>query len=199
VQDNEIKDRADKMAERILDSKKDFLSKENLIMQDKTLSLFQKILLTTDGTVTNLLRLYTGKTIKVKKIMQDFAISGDSESMICPNGTPILRRNIILCCEIKNYIYAESIFVYEHLSRQTQYKLLETDQPIGLMWKEEKLDTYREIIKYNAEHDKAIEVYFNINPDTIILSRTYLIYNKQNIIGMITEKFPITYFREDYR
>ncbi|BBB93442.1 MAG TPA: hypothetical protein PKA28_17855 [Methylomusa anaerophila] len=42
--------------------------RDEFIVQSRSLSLFQKILLTTDGTVTHLLRLYTGETIRVNKI-----------------------------------------------------------------------------------------------------------------------------------
>jgi chorismate-pyruvate lyase len=166
------------------------------IIQDEALGLFQKILLTTDGTVTDLLSLYTNEKIKVKKILQEFCLSSDSESGLCPLETPILKRNIILCGPKMNYVYAESIFIFENLTRSTQYKLLETDQPIGLMWKEEKLDTFREIIEYRIESGATLAHYFDIKPHTSLLSRTYLVYNQRNIVGRITEKFPSTYFKE---
>lgn len=169
---------------------------DNAIIQDKSLSLFQKILLITDGTVTDLLRLYRGETIKVKKIMQEITLSGDSEVSLCSNETPILKRKVLLHSETQNYVYAESIFIFENLPRTIQLKLLETNRPIGLMWKEEKLETYREIINYKTEPSDSLAVYFDIQPQTLMLSRTYLIYSNQSILGMITEKFPITFFKE---
>lgn len=167
------------------------------IIQNKSLNLFQKILLTTDGTVTNLVSLYTGESIKVRKVAQDFVLSGQEEILLCPPGTPVLKRNILLCGETKNYIYAESIFVFERLSRSTQYKLLETDQPIGLLWKEEKLDSYRQIMEYKFETCGSLAEYFDGTvPETPLLSRTYLVYHRNEILGIISEKFPIHYFKE---
>ncbi|MCO1604458.1 chorismate--pyruvate lyase family protein [Desulfosporosinus nitroreducens] len=167
------------------------------ILQDKSLSLFQKILLATDGTVTDLLSLYTGEKIKVRKIKHEVTLSDDSEVFLCPRETPILKRNILLCSETENYIYAESIFVFEQLSRSIQYKLLETNQPIGLIWKEEKVEMYRKIIDYKIEPCDSLSLYFNIQPQILMLSRTYLIYHKQNIVGLITEKFPINLFKRE--
>jgi len=53
-----------------------------------------------------------------------------------------------------------------------------------------------EIIDYKNECCGSLAGYFEVQPDTRLLSRTYLIYSNKKIMGMITEKFPITYFRE---
>jgi chorismate-pyruvate lyase len=168
---------------------------DNSIIQDKSLSLFQKVLLNTDGTVTNLLSLYTGEKIKVKKIEQIFTLSNEEQAWLFPPETPILIRKILLSGEIKNYIYADSIYNFELHSRSIQYQLLETNQPIGLLWKEEKLENYREIIDFKMEPAHSLTAYFDITPETPLLSRTYLIYHQKAVLGIITEKFPITYFR----
>jgi chorismate-pyruvate lyase len=166
------------------------------IIHDKSQNLFQKILLTTDGTVTNLLKLYAGESIQVKKIKQEIVLSGELETFLCSLETPVLKRNILLSGKTRNYVYCESILVFELLSRSIQYKLLETDQPIGLMWKEEKLETYKEVIDYKTEPAGVIAQYFGIQPQVEMLSRTYLIYHNQKAFGAITEKFPVTYFKE---
>ncbi|MCX8131715.1 MAG: chorismate pyruvate-lyase family protein [Clostridia bacterium] len=168
----------------------------SFLMQNGSLSLFQKILLATDGTVTDLLRLYTGEAIKVKKLEQEFTSSGEEEVLICSPKTRILRRNILLNGKNKNYVYAASIYIYELLSSGIQAKLAETDMPIGLLWKEEKLDTYREIIGYWTEPCEALAHYFDILPQTLLLCRTYLVSHRKNVIGKITEKFPITFFKD---
>lgn len=167
------------------------------IIQDKSLSLFQKVLLTTDGTVTDLLKLYTGEKIKVKIINQEVMLSGDSEVSLCSPKTPILKRSVLLGSETKNYVYAESIFIFEQFSQPIQNKLLETNEPIGLLWKEEKLENYREIISYKTESCESLLQYFSVQPQTPMLSRTYLIYHKRSILGVITEKFPVNFFRGD--
>jgi len=171
------------------------VSRNTAVAFDQSLSAFQKILLMTDGTVTDLIALYTGEPIKVKKIGQKIFLSDDRQKF-CHPETPLLERDVLLCGEHKNYLYAESIFVFGLLSRSIQYKLLETDCPIGLMWKKEKLETYRDILSHKTEVCDKVSSYFNVPSLTPIISRTYSIYHQGKILGTITEKFPITFFRD---
>ncbi len=168
----------------------------NVAVIDQPLGVFQKILLTTDGTVTDLIALYTGETIKVKKVGQKMFLSDERHEFFCPPETPLLERDVLLCGDSENYLYAESVFVFGLFSRSIQYKLLETDCPIGLMWKEEKLETYRDILSHKTEICGKVSSYFDVPPKTPIISRTYSIYHQNKILGTITEKFPVTYFRE---
>ncbi len=176
---------------------KSFISEGAAVIVDQPLSTFQKILLTTDGTVTDLIALYTGESIRVKKVGQKMFLSDNSQNFFCPPETPLLERNVLLCGASKNYLYAESVFVVGLLSHSIQYKLLETDCPIGLMWKEEKLDMYRDILGHKTEICDTVAAYFDVPPQTPIISRTYSIYHRGKILGTITEKFPITYFRRE--
>ena len=172
------------------------VTSHKVTVQNRSLSIFQQILLTTNGTVTDLLALYTGEKIKVNKLAQQIFLSGSRQEFICPLETPLLERNVLLCGATKNYVYAESVLVFGSLSRSIQYKLLETDQPIGLMWKQEKLETYRDILAHETEINAKVASYFEIHSQTPIISRTYSIYHQHAILGTITEKFPITYFTE---
>lgn len=167
-----------------------------LLLEDSNLSLFQKTLLVTDGTVTDLLRLYTQKEITVEKINQEMALSGKEESKLCEYETPILKREILLGNKNENYVYANSIFIFENMSRESQYALLETDRPIGLLWKKERVDTFRDIIEIRTELCDDLASFFDVKQGTVFLARTYIIYNNLKTLGMITEKFPITYFNE---
>lgn len=165
-----------------------------LLSEENSLSLFQKTLLVTDGTVTDLLKLYTHNQIIVKKVNQGIVLSGDEESKLCENETPILKREILLGHQEENYIYANSIFIFENMSRTIQYALLETERPIGLLWKEERIDTFRDITEIRIELCDNLTPFFKVKQGTPFLSRTYMIYNNLKTLGMITEKFPITYF-----
>lgn len=169
---------------------------ERLFEENNHFSLFQKILLITDGTVTDLLRLYTGKKICVKKLSQEILLSDDKLQQLYGKDTPVLEREILLGTDENNYIYADSFFIFEHMSKAIQYQLLETDKPIGLLWKDEGLNTFREIITVCVEVPSNLNEHFGVPAGTPFLSRTYKIYNNQNLLGIITEKFPITYFEE---
>lgn len=160
------------------------------------LSLFQKVLLTTDGTVTGLIELYAGETIRVRKIDQKIIRDVAPVELGVPMGTPLLQRRILLSGKTENYLFAESLFVFDQLSTSTQRRLLESDEPIGLIWRDERIETYREIIEHRLEICRTVAAYFALSANTPILSRTYLIFHRAKPFGIITEKFPITSFRE---
>ncbi len=172
------------------------ISLNELYSDDDSISMFQKVMLVTDGTISDLLRLYTRKRITVKKLMQLIKVSGTEESNLCEHETQLLKREILLGTRGENYIYADSLFNLSIMSTEMKIKLMETDIPIGIIWKEEKLDIFREIIEIKIEKCSNIINHFTVPPDTPFFSRTYMIYHNRKILGIITEKFPITYFRE---
>lgn len=82
------------------------------------------------------------------------------------------------------------------LSVFVQSNLIETDEPIGLLWKEERTETYREVVDYRMGPCPAVSDYFDVQPDVPILSRTYLVFSNNRHYGIVTESFPATYFRD---
>jgi len=86
--------------------------------------------------------------------------------------------------------------VLERLSKSIQDQMLNTDRPIGLLWKEERLETFREIVGQAVEPCAAIAQYFDLPPSAPFVSRTYLIHHDRRPLGIITEKWPLSPFRE---
>jgi len=170
------------------------MTTEELMFEDEALSFLQKALLLTNGTVTDLLKLFTRSKIIAKRIQQEFVLSGKSEEFLCPANTPILKRKILLGNESDDFMYADSIFIYENLPQVIKNELLETDCPVGLLWKREKIEMYREIQEIRKEYCNGLVDYFNVMPGTLFLSRTYLLYSNRKTLGIITEKFPAVFF-----
>jgi len=169
------------------------------VVQDPSLSLFQKVLLVTDGTVTQLIELYSGESIRVQKIENhivgnQLAPTDVQRSLQTTDDNALLKRIILLCGESKSHLYAESYFVMERLPSDMRVKLETTNIPIGLLWREARLETHREIIAYHRERNTAVATHLGIDPDAELLSRTYLLYTNRQPMGMITEKFPASYF-----
>lgn len=162
---------------------------------DNSLSLFQKILLSTDGTVTDLVALYTGETIRVKKVEQSVATAMAPLLLGCAGPVKLLTRKILLSGANKNYLYAESLFVFERFSPAIQEQLLNSDRPIGLLWRDARLETYREVVDQRIEPCAAIAEHFDLPATARFVSRTYLIYHQGKPLGSITEKWPLSYFR----
>lgn len=160
------------------------------------LSLFQKVLLATDGTVTDLIALYAGEPIGVKKLAQSIRDEHAPAELQCAGPTCMMSRSILLTGATRTYLYAESLFVLERLSKSIQQQMLDTDRPIGLLWKEERLESFREIVRQAVEPCEAIAHHFDVPASAPFVSRTYLIYHGGKPLGMITEKWPLSHFRD---
>jgi chorismate-pyruvate lyase len=166
------------------------------------LSRFQKILLITDGTVTKLLEHYVDETIIVHKLHETIQRGVNTFPTTYPSSikTPldVLRREICLQGELtgKNWIYAESTIFIDHLSADFRYDLLESNLPIGKLWIKYRLETYKNILSTQQEKAQTLAPYFSIEPQDSMISRTYSVSSKQKIIMMITEKFPLAFFRD---
>jgi len=161
------------------------------------LTLFQKILLTTDGTVTELLGLYTGEAIRARKLAQSLGPGLALPHLACPADAPVLHREIVLMGVASGcaHLYAESAFVFERFSPAIRHGLLHTEQPIGLLWREARLEMHREIVDRRIERCAKTSAWFGLPPETLLLARTYLIVHGREPLGVITEKFPAQHLR----
>jgi chorismate-pyruvate lyase len=165
------------------------------VLNDSRLSRFQKTLLLSDGSVTELLCIYTGREISTRKIEQFVCTDHPFGALGAVGKARLLCRKIMLTDLLEEYVYAESIFLLDHLSARTSTSLLETDTPIGRLWKEERTEMYREIVDMRIEQSTDIAVHFDLPGNASLLSRTYLIWQRGQSVGMITEKFPASSFR----
>ena len=170
-------------------------AQDKMTLNAKELSLFQRVLLATDGTVTDLIAIYTGESIRVKKIEQSIREQVPPSSLQCTGATRLLSRKILLSGSTLNYLFADSVFVFERFSTSIQMQLLNTDKPIGLMWKEERLETYREIVAQRIEPCAEASTHFDLPEDALFVTRTYLIHHTGKPLGAITEKWPVSLFR----
>jgi len=164
---------------------------ESVITGDPSLSQLQKILLTTDGTVTQLLELLTGEKIRVEKLEHSI-VDGAPPSLAVSPTEPVVSRRILLRGAARPYLYAHSWLVPARMPIEMQRQMRETDTPIGQLWKSARLETFREIVDFRRERDDNVATLFGI--DTPLLSRTYLIHAGGSPMGLIVEKFPATLF-----
>lgn len=165
-----------------------------MAIDTQALSLFQQVLLATDGTVTDLVALYTGEQIRVRKLDQHMETGQPPALLACTGPAQLLTRRILLCGPERTWLYAESVFVFDRLSPTTRQQLLDSDRPIGLLWKEQRLETYREIVDRKVESSAEVARHFGLAASDQLVSRTYLIHHGGRPLGAITEKWPLRYF-----
>lgn len=162
-----------------------------------SLSPFQRILLTTDGTLTVLVEVYANEEIKVVKLSHSSGPwPGDHPDLELEGGEDVLRRTILLegADTHANFLYADSLIVTDRLPPDVRAGLFDTDKPIGRLLVEARTETFREILRAGTEPAGACASHFGIDKDHLLIFRTYTVVAEGRPIMLITEKFPIDAF-----
>jgi chorismate-pyruvate lyase len=162
------------------------------------LSLFQQILLTTDGTLTKLLELYADETIQVVKLGEATQwLTRSIEPLHLNSGDLAVDRQILLqgSRSRRNWLYAQTWVVPQRLPSAFQVELMTTQAPIGKLWLQHKIETFKEIITTYRLAANGLAAYFQIAPEASLLCRTYRVLSNQKPVMLITERFPESYYR----
>lgn len=160
-------------------------------------NLFQKMLLKANGTVTAILEAYSSEAIQVVKLSENQVKMNLELSNIKLNKEQqVIVRKVLLQGKIsqRNFIYADSLILIDNLEQRFRHELLNSNKPIGRLWSEQKVETFKEIIDSGFEPANELSNYFSIEPEENLLFRTYCVYSNGKITMIITEKFPESYF-----
>lgn len=162
-------------------------------VEPSKLTSFQRILLTTDGTVTEMLEAYFWESITVVKLFQDdYALEHHLPALGSEQGEHVLDRRIFLRGRVSrlNRVYAESMIALDRLPREIHEGLMKGQKPIGLLILENRLETFREILGCSKEPAEGLAEQFRMGPEDFLISRSYRIVAQGQPIMLITEKFP---------
>lgn len=159
-------------------------------------SFLQRLMLVTDGRITDIVRAYSGETVEAVKLRQQLIISSHSSNLQLDREYQLMERSILLqgTRSKTNYLYADSRIVLERLDPGIRNELIFTRQPIGKLLRENQIETYREIIDCGIEPAGRLAQYFEIDPASEIIFCTYNILIKRLPVLQITEKFSATHF-----
>ena len=167
----------------------------------KCLTGFQRLLLVTDGTVTELLEQYLEESIKVHKLYEKIEYNFDNlpsthKAFLSLDQIPILKREVLLQGQSssKNWIYAESSILLKNLPQDFCTDLLDSQEPIGKLWEKYRTETYKAMLCSEKIIAGQLATYFSINTIDEVISRTYAVYSKQKLTMVITEIFPHQFF-----
>jgi chorismate-pyruvate lyase len=159
------------------------------------LSNAQKILLTTDGSVTTILDVIRGH-VKIETLEQKF-VDADLEMARLLNievGDTVNYRVVVIETE-DPLIYAISLIAVERLENDFKEDLIRADIPIGRILKKHNIESRREIKSVYFE-DQSHEISKIFKIDSPMLTRTYNIIHNDEILIWLKETFPYTHFRE---
>lgn len=163
------------------------------------LSMFQRILLGSDGTMTSLLEEISGESLCAQKIFEEVgATTFDIPELELYAGQLLWRRTVTLQGKLSgiNYLYAESLITPENLDEKFSDMLLKTKAPIGKIWDLFQVETYKSLVDWGEEAAGSTGEFFSIGVDDVLLYRTYRVFSQGKPVMRITEKFPRSWFRD---
>lgn len=153
----------------------------------KKYPLALQLLMKTDGTVTELIKLLAAEDLEVIKLLEELS---------CIDNKNILNREIFLQgkSSSKNWLFAQSKIYLDNLPKEFVDDLLLKSIPIGTLWTKFRVETFKLLINQKEEVlDENMGKGFKKGDR--LLSRVYHVFNKQKIIMEITEKFSVTKFQ----
>jgi beta-ribofuranosylaminobenzene 5'-phosphate synthase len=165
------------------------------------LSKAQQLLLMTDGSVTTLLEVLTGKPVIVTTLLQQI-VKADTEraaDLDIAEGDNVNYRIVVLKNEDDDQplIYAESYTPIARLHKEFRHDLMKADIPIGRIMAQRKIESRREIRRIETTINEELSDLFGVAHGTPMLSRTYDIIRHGMILIRITETFPSTNFSKN--
>ncbi|MDO5823651.1 chorismate lyase [Methanobrevibacter sp.] len=162
----------------------------------ETFSNTQKILLTTDGSITAILDVLYGK-ITLTTLDQHFETADKSHAKLVnvSEGEQINYREVIMHKDGRPLIYAISHIPLSRCDENICADLVRADIPIGRILKNYNIESRREINNIFIEKpNETLKELFKTDED--MLARDYVIINNDEILMWIKEVFPISYFKE---
>jgi chorismate-pyruvate lyase len=165
-------------------------------LQLSELSIFQQILLITDGTLTNILETYVGERLQVVKLSEELRPGQHEAWLLLSPGSSVIERKILLQGKEShnNWLYAESLIVPARVDAIFQDRLITSQEPIGKLWLEHKVETFKELLTTYQQPAGALARHFTITPHDTLLCRTYRVLSNRQPTMLITEKFPASYY-----
>jgi chorismate-pyruvate lyase len=152
----------------------------------------QRVLLVTDGTVTAILEAAFLESIQVVKLTQEVVKATRSHALLQSSpGEAIVERRVLLrgAATGRNYVYAESLIAVSRMGPAFCRLLFDSDTPLGQLWLDQKLETYKEIVEMRGVAGGPEAEYFE-GGGSEILMRKYRVYSGGIPVMIISEHFP---------
>lgn len=168
--------------------------------QYRNLSTMQRILLGSDGTMTNMLEELLREELRANKLFEEIAKSpSDIPQLALTEGEHLWQRFITLQGKSSgiHFLYAESMIAPNNLDYEFAEKLISSDTPIGKIWELFKVETYKSLVSWGVEAAGDVASYFDISPEQLLLYRTYRVFSQRRPVMRVTEKFPREWFLDN--
>jgi chorismate-pyruvate lyase len=163
-------------------------------VEASSLTQLQRVLIVTDGTLTEILEAAFLERIRLVKISQEIVSFTTPHAHVdYAQGEAFLERKILLqgTKSTKNYVYAESVIAINRLPPRFHEELVRSDTPLGQLWLEHRLETFKELLEVRLERAGERGKHFNCDASGMLLARTYRVSSAAVPVITITECFPV--------
>ncbi len=159
----------------------------------QSLSPLHRILLITDGTLTEILEAHFLEHVQLIKLSQHVVTATASHAQFEPDEKEkFLERKVLLrgSNSGNTYVYAESMIAMERLNPRLYDQLLNSNTPLGRLWLEHKLETFKELTEIKCQPANDLSQHFGCAASSPLLSRTYRVVTNAKPVMIISEYFP---------
>lgn len=161
-----------------------------------SLALLQRVLLITDGTLTDVLEAaFLEPILLVKLANQVKPAETRIDELDLDPGERLMRREILLRGEKsgRNFVYAESQLAVGRLHPQFRDRLVGSTEPIGRLWTEHRIETWKQILEVVRRPAGGLSGYFGCAEDAELLGRRYCVFTGGRPTIVTAEYFPERY------
>lgn len=157
------------------------------------LSSAEKILLTTDGSVTNILDVLKGR-VSITTLVQEFIpASCDAAGKLDIGVGEFVNYRVVLMGTSEPLIHAVSLTPLSRLDDDFKEDLIRADIPIGRILRKHGIESRREIKSVFVEEPSS-ELIRVFKTESLMLTRTYQIIHDEQILIWLKETFPYNLF-----
>jgi chorismate-pyruvate lyase len=154
-----------------------------------------QLLLASDGTLTDMLQALCREKINARKLAQEVAPAVRRiDSLDVESGELLMSRRVLLQGDrtVRSYVYAESLIALTRLDARFQQGLLTSDAPIGRLWRDNRVEIFKEITGLADQAAGLLARYFGTSAATRLLVRTCRVFVAGRPVMLISEHFSPT-------
>jgi len=165
------------------------------VEKEVTLSRIQKILLTTDGSITRIFEALTGEEISIETEEQRVVPADEkiAKALKIDPGDEVNFRVVNLKNSWGVLAHAISYAPLKRIEEGFRDKITKADIPIGKIMSELKIEARREIAGCSViRADERLAGLFKVPENSALLKRNYSIIHKNEVLLNITEIFGVS-------
>jgi len=162
------------------------------------LDLLHRVLVTTDGTVTDMLAAAFLEPIDLVKL--GVTVSPSTEpvpALELPAGAMLMRRSVNLRGSSSGtpYAHAEVLIAADRLAPDFRRDLVEGRFALGQLWLSHRLETWKERPRVRQRPAGPVAIHLGVTDDQPIIERVYRTFTGGQPVFLVTEYFPAAYRR----